>query len=330
VSELTASEKKKAQEALMFLTEKRDSTIKGRTVYNGKPTRDWHNKEDSASPTESLESIFLTSIIAGKEERDIMTAEIPNAFIQTLMPELEDGQEHVIMKLKGAVLEILVELAPDLYGPYLVLDDGKRVLYLQVLRALYGMLVAALLWYQQFREDLEGVGFKFNVYDPFVANREVQKKQQTVKFHVDDLMSEHVDSRVNDDFRVWLNKLYGKHDKVTATRGPVHEYLGMTFDFSKKGKLVVSMADYMKKLVDEFPIPITKTAHSPAGEDLFAEGKGPLLDAERAKIFHTWVAKALFACKRTRPDIHVAVTLLCTRVKSPNESNWKKLLRLLQ
>jgi hypothetical protein len=63
---------------------------------------------------------------------------------------------------------------------------------------------------------------------------------------------------------------------------------------------------------------------------LFAEGKGPLLDAERAKIFHTWVSKALFACKRARPNIHVAVTLLCTREKSPNKSDWKKLIRLLQ
>jgi hypothetical protein len=92
-------------------------------------------------------------------------------------------------------------------------------------------------------------------------------------------MSEHVDPKVNNEFRVWLNKLYGKHGKVTAMQGPVHKYLGMMFDFSNKGKLVVSMADYMKKLVDEFPIPITKTAHLPAGEDLFAEGKGPLLDA---------------------------------------------------
>jgi hypothetical protein len=73
--------------------------------------------------------------------------------------------------------------------------------------------------------------------------------------------------------------------------------------------------------VDEFPILITKTAHSLAGEDLFAEGKGPLMDAKSAKIFHTWVAKALFARKRARPHIHVPVTLLCTRVKSPNESN---------
>ena len=57
VSKLTASEKKKAQEALMFLTEKRDGTIKGRCVYNGKPTRQWLNKEDSASPTVAIESL---------------------------------------------------------------------------------------------------------------------------------------------------------------------------------------------------------------------------------------------------------------------------------
>jgi hypothetical protein len=122
----------------MFLTEMRDGTIKGRTVYNGKPSRDWYDKEDSASPTASLESIFLTSIIAAKEERDIMTADIPNTFIQTLRPELEEGQERAIMKLKGVVLEILVELAPDLYGPYVVLEDGKRVLYLQVLKPCMG------------------------------------------------------------------------------------------------------------------------------------------------------------------------------------------------
>ena len=37
---LTAEEKAKAQETLMFLTEKRDGTVKGRAVYNGKPTRE--------------------------------------------------------------------------------------------------------------------------------------------------------------------------------------------------------------------------------------------------------------------------------------------------
>ena len=123
------------------------------------------------------------------------------------------------------------------------------MLYLQVLRALYGMLVAALLWYRMFRKDLEGQGFEFNPYGPYVCNRVIDGKQHTVMFHVDDLMSSHVDAKVNTEFLAWLNAVYGKHGEVKATRGMIHDYLGMTLDFSVKGKVIVSMKDYMRKLV---------------------------------------------------------------------------------
>ena len=98
---LSPSERKKAQEALLFLTEKRDGTIKGRMVYNGKPTREWLSKEDLASPTVSLELIFLTAVIDAKEGCDILTADIPNAFIQTEMPPPGEGEDRVVMKITG-------------------------------------------------------------------------------------------------------------------------------------------------------------------------------------------------------------------------------------
>ena len=46
-------------------------------VYNGKPTREWMSKEDSASPTASMEAIFLLAAIDAHEGRDIMKADIP-------------------------------------------------------------------------------------------------------------------------------------------------------------------------------------------------------------------------------------------------------------
>jgi hypothetical protein len=58
--EMKDSERKKAQMALMFLTEKRDKSMKGRMVYNGKPTRESLSQEDAASPTAALESILTT------------------------------------------------------------------------------------------------------------------------------------------------------------------------------------------------------------------------------------------------------------------------------
>ena len=62
-----------------------------------------------------------------------------------------------------------------------------------VLKAIYGMLQSALLFYQQFRKDLEEYGFIFNPYDPCVANKMVNGKQFTITFHVDDLKASHED-----------------------------------------------------------------------------------------------------------------------------------------
>jgi hypothetical protein len=231
VNKLSPMEKRKTMEALMFLTEKRDKSIKGRMVYNGKPTREWLSREDAASPTVALESIMLTAIIDAKEKRDVMTADVPNAFIQAQMPNLDDANERVFMKITGVLVDLLVEMAPEVYKPFVTFEGNKKVVYVQVLRALYGMLVAALLWYKKFRCDLEQQEFVFNPYDPCVANKMINSKQHTVRFHVDDLMSSHVDSKVNDKFEVWLNKMYGAHGKVKTTRGKIHDYLGMVFDF---------------------------------------------------------------------------------------------------
>ena len=45
VSSLSASKKHKAQEALMFLTEKHDQTVKGRIIYNGNQTHECYPKK---------------------------------------------------------------------------------------------------------------------------------------------------------------------------------------------------------------------------------------------------------------------------------------------
>jgi hypothetical protein len=42
------------------------------------------------------------------------------------------------------------------------------------------------------------------------------------------------------------------------------------------------------------------------------------------------VAKTLFLCKRERPDLQTAVSFLSPRVKSCDEDDYKKLIRMLQ
>ena len=92
----------------MLLSEKRDGTVKGRLVYNRKYTREWISREDSASPTVSTESILLTCCIDAHEGRDTMSADIPNAYIQTEIPPTEEGQELVIMNTTVVLVDMLI------------------------------------------------------------------------------------------------------------------------------------------------------------------------------------------------------------------------------
>lgn len=137
---MTPVERRKAQQAEMFLKEKWDRTVKGRMVYNAKPAREWLSKEESLSPIAALESIMLIGVIDAHEERNVMTCDI--------VPEIKVREERVMRKITGVLVKMLVGLSPELYGPYVVYERTRKVLYVQVLRAIYGMLEAALLWYK--------------------------------------------------------------------------------------------------------------------------------------------------------------------------------------
>ena len=76
-------------------------------------------------------------------------------------------------------------------------DKGRKFLYVEVLIYMYRILVAYILPYNKLRSDLEYIGFELNPYEPCVANRMVKYKQQTIRFHVDDIFSLHIDSKVN-------------------------------------------------------------------------------------------------------------------------------------
>jgi len=53
------------------------------------------SKENTASPTVALESIFLTSVIDAHENRDVEVIDILNAFIQA-----DHKGDMVVLKLK--------------------------------------------------------------------------------------------------------------------------------------------------------------------------------------------------------------------------------------
>ncbi len=98
-----------------------------------------------------------------------------------------------------------MSIAPEVYGPYVTTNkSGQKVLLVQCLNAVYGTMVAALLYYKKFVKSLTKQGYKINPYDGCMANKLVKGKQITICFHVYDCKISHESSKVIDDTIDWL------------------------------------------------------------------------------------------------------------------------------
>ena len=138
----------------------------------------------------------------------------------------------------------------------------------------------------------------------------------TIGWHVDDLKISHSDMNAIEHIIAKLNSEFGKEAPLTVNRGKIHEYLGMTIDYSQPGNVIFSMIDYIQRLLDEAPVELLKGAStSPASNYLFNVNENcTKLDPSTAIMYHHIVAQLLFLAKRTRPDLLPAISVLCTRV----------------
>ncbi len=84
--------------------------------------------------------------------------------------------------------------------------------------------------------------------------------------------------------------------------GKVHDYLGMIFDFSPKGKVMVTTMEYIKNIIKDFPEEIVGTRTSPAADHLFT-----VIDPSLGTT-----AQLLFLSVRARRDIQPATAFLTT------------------
>jgi hypothetical protein len=143
-----------------------------------KQTARYISKEDASSPTVATEAVLLSCIIDAEEGRDVAVIDIPHAFIQM---RVEDEGDMAIIKIRGVLVDILVKIAPNVYKSYVTTDKkGTKQLLVQCQNALYGTMVASLLYYRKFTKSLTSVGFKINPYDPCVANKIVDGTQMTI------------------------------------------------------------------------------------------------------------------------------------------------------
>ena len=89
-------------------------------------------KEDTSFLTVSLEAVLHAN-----KNRDVAVVDITNAFIQTIV---EDEKDKALIHIRGLFVDILVSIAPSVYGPYVMVGKkGKKKLLIQCLTALMAL-----------------------------------------------------------------------------------------------------------------------------------------------------------------------------------------------
>ena len=86
------------------------------------------------------------------------------------------------------------------------------------------------------------------------------------------------------------------------------------------------MIDYIGKMLDNILEYMKGGLATPAPHYLFdIEEDAIKLPQDDADLSHHFVAQLLYLSKRARPEIQLAVSFLCTRVRVPDTDDYKNL-----
>ena len=124
----------------MFPKKKYYGRVKGCGCANDQKQWGYINKEEYSSPIVTMEELILSCIMDTLDGRDVTMVNMPGDFIHA------DMYDIVNMLIHGAMAELLMRVDPGQYEKQVVVEKGKKVLYVSFNKALYGTLNTAFLF----------------------------------------------------------------------------------------------------------------------------------------------------------------------------------------
>ena len=198
-------------------------------------------REEVSSPTLSQEALMCILLINAFGGRDSAVFDVPGAYLHADIPD----DKFAILRIEGEVVDFMCQMNEE-YLPDVQYENGIKVLYVRILKALYGMIESALLWHMLYTEVLEKEGFELN--DKCVANKIINGDQCTLAWYVDDNLLSHIDPKVVDEV---LSVIESYLPELVVERGNKLNYLGMELDFFKKGNIKIGTVQYLTNMIQE-------------------------------------------------------------------------------
>lgn len=155
-------------------------------------------------------------------ECNVAIFNIPGAYLHAKMPE----EHQVMLKLKDKFVDIICTVNAE-FKKHILIENGVKFLYLQVLRAIYGCIRYALLWYNLCRETLKEQEYKIKPYNCCVANKLINGAQCTLVWYVNNNKICHINPTVVTNEMKMISEHFGD---LSILRGDKHRFLGMDIE----------------------------------------------------------------------------------------------------
>ena len=296
--------------------------------YNANPRtlkqKGW--KGDNSSPTSTMEAIYISLHLAATRDRKVKTYDITGAFLHAWLKEEERYWGIIQKELVPYVISIQPELKSGL------MKNGELVVEIQ--KALYGLEESPKRFYEKLVGEIKEIGYTSTIEDPCVLvkgeNRVFVAKDMTntVVTHVDDILVTYESKQEQEMFEEMLKKVFKKYTESDLDEGPIN-FTGMTIRRKEEGHIEVTQMKIINDLLEDKEIKGKQMY--PANEEIFKVHKeAQVMNDKEAMEFLSTIMTLMYVGKRTRYDIMLPLSYLCTRVKTPTIEDKEKLKRLLE
>jgi hypothetical protein len=228
--------------------------------------------------------------------------------------------EPIYLRVGKDIVKHIIEEFPS-YKGYV---NAEGVMFIQMMKAMYGCVQASLLWYKLLVQVLSEIGFTVSEVDKCVMRLVVGGIVNIILIYVDDLLVFATKEIVDLVLKTHKNRFTWLTVECDEKQ---FSHLGMQLIWMTD-HIIVDMKYYLGQILDN--VSGLKRKSVPGGRETFeVSSASDPLGVEKSRWFHAVTAKLLYLAKRARPDILTVISFLCTRVSQPTVEDLDKLMYLL-
>ncbi|KAL5825678.1 hypothetical protein ACOSQ3_021741 [Xanthoceras sorbifolium] len=281
---------------------------KARMVVKGFQQKEGIDYNEIFSPVVKLTTIRLVLKIVAAENLHLEQLDVKTAFLHG------DLEEEIYMRQPEGFKEA-----------------GKENLVCRLKKSLYGLKQAPRQWYKKFDSFMSSSGFTRCQADHCCYIKRFDNSFIILLLYVDDMLVAGSDMQEIMNLKRELSKQFAMKDL-----GAAKQILGMRIKRdTKSGTLLLSQAEYIKKVLSRFNMQDAKPVSTPLGIHFrLSKEQSPKTDEERthmAKVpYASAIGSLMYAMVCTRPDIAQAVGAVSRYMNNPGKIHWEAVKWILR